>query len=133
MLFRSYQLEVDDYLFLDCRPAELWRRVAACLERLPGKRKNVGAASRSLPLNRGILKKVAHMCQYLCYSLESSRATLQSLINAPEADLDGKWRPKIQEVSARLEIMEEMMQGLRYGMSGQGLSHINRLRQGTVI
>jgi hypothetical protein len=65
--------------------------------------------------------------------LESSRATLQSLINAPEADLDGKWRPKIQEVSARLEIMEEMMQGLRYGMSGQGLSHINRLRQGTVI
>jgi DNA-binding response OmpR family regulator len=124
---QAYQLEVDDYLFLDCRPGELWRRVAACLERLPEKRKNWGAVSRSFPLNRAIVRKAQNISQYFSYTLGSSRSILQSLINAPEGDLDGKWLPKIQQVSARLEMLQEMMQGLQQGMAGQGATR-NLLR-----
>jgi DNA-binding response OmpR family regulator len=106
---QAYQLEVDDYLFLDCRPGELWRRVAACLERLPEEKKNSGAVSRSFPLNRAIVRKVQHISQYFSYTLGSSRSTLQSLINAPAGEFDGKWLPKIQQVSARLEILQWMV------------------------
>jgi two-component system response regulator YesN len=119
---QAYQLEVDDYLFMDCRPAELWRRVAACLERLPEKRKNLGAVCRSLPLNRAIVRRVQHISQYFSYTLDSSRSILQSLLNAPEADLDRQWLPKIQQVSARLEILQEVMEGLQQGISGQGVN-----------
>jgi DNA-binding NtrC family response regulator len=117
---QAYQLEVDDYLFLDCRPWELWRRVAACLEGLPEKRKNSGAVSRSLPLNRAIVRKAQNISQYFSYTLGSSRSILQSLINAPEGDLDRKWLPQIQQVSARLEILQEVVQAWQQGMAGQG-------------
>jgi DNA-binding response OmpR family regulator len=117
---QAYQLEVDDYLFWDCRPGELWRRVAACLERLPEERNNAGAVSRSLPLNRAMVRKVQQISQYFSYTLGSSRSILQSLINAPEGDLAGKWLPKIQQVSARLEILQEVIQGLQQGISGPG-------------
>jgi DNA-binding response OmpR family regulator len=117
---QAYQLEVDDYLFMDCRPAELWRRVAACLERLPEKSNNLSPLCRSLPLNQASVKKVQQISQYCSYTLDSSRSILQSLINAPEADLAGSWLPKIQQVSARLEILQEVMQGLQQGISGQG-------------
>jgi DNA-binding NtrC family response regulator len=119
---QAYQLDVDDYLFMDCRPAELWRRVAACLERLPEKSKNSGAVSPSLPLNRTIMRKVQQISQYCSYTLDSSRMILQSLINAHRADFDQQWLPKIQQVSARLEILQEMMQGLQQGISGQGVT-----------
>lgn len=118
---QAYQLEADDYLFLDCKPGELWRRVAACLERLPEKREHWVAVSRSVPFNRTMVRKVQRISQYFSYTLGSSRSILQSLINAPERDLDRKWLPKIQEASARLEMLQEMMQGLQQGMSGQRL------------
>jgi len=120
--WQAFQQEVDDYLFMDCRPAELWRRVAACLEKLPEKTGNLGAASRSLPLNRAIVRKFQHVSQYISYTLDSSMSILQSLINAPVADLDRQWLPKIQQVSARLEILQEMMQGLQQGISGKGVT-----------
>lgn len=119
---QAYHLEVDDYLCSDCRPAELWRRVAACLERLPEKRKNAGAVSRPLALNRAMSRKVQQISQYFSYNLDSSRSILQSLVNAPEADLDRKWLPKIQEVSARLEILQELLQGFQQGVTGLGMA-----------
>jgi|GEM_PF-5900810 DNA-binding response OmpR family regulator len=119
--WECYELDVDDYLFLDSRPAELWRRVAACLARLPEKRKIFGGISQSRPLSRAMVEKVEQVCQYFDYTLDSSRLILQSLINLPEADRERQWLPKIQEVAARLEIMQEMMQGLQYKISGQRL------------
>ncbi|MHB8067365.1 MAG: response regulator [Desulfobaccales bacterium] len=118
--WQAYRLEVDDYLFLDCRPAELWRRVSACLERLPERRKNAGAVSRSRPLNRAVARKVQQISQYFSYTLDSSKSILQSLINSSEAGLDRKWLPKIQEVSARLEVLQEMMQGFNRGIAVPG-------------
>lgn len=120
--WQAYRLEVDDYLCMDCRPAELWRRVAACLERLPEKRKNPGAVSRSLSLNRAVARKVQQITQYCSYTLDSSRSILQSLVNAPETDLDRKWLPKLQEVSARLEILQELLQGFQQWGTGQGMA-----------
>ena len=32
----AFQLAVDDYILLPCRPVEVWRRITSCLKALPG-------------------------------------------------------------------------------------------------
>jgi DNA-binding response OmpR family regulator len=119
---QAYQLEVDDYISMDCRPEELWRRVAACLEKLPQRCQKAAGRSRLAPLNRAVVKKIEHVCQFLSYSLDSSMTILQSLINTPESRVDRQARCKIQEVSARMEVLQEMMHGFHRGIAGQEMA-----------
>jgi DNA-binding NarL/FixJ family response regulator len=114
----AYQLEVDDYLLMPCRLAELWRRVAACLKRTPGKSGDLAAASRLAPINGEILEKLKRVFHYIHYNLDSATTALQPLINTPESRLDKKSMAKIYEASARLEVLQEMTDGFLRGISG---------------
>ena len=114
----AYQLEVDDYLLMPCRLAELWRRVAACLKRPPGNSSYLTPASRSVHLNRTLLKKSRRMMEYFRYNLGSSASALKTLLNTPGTRLDEKLLAKIHEVSARLEVLQEMTDGFLGDISG---------------
>lgn len=124
----AYELEADDYLFMPCRPAEIWRRVAACLQR-SGKIRSPGAKYRFIPLNRTILENSRRVFDYFRYNLESSAATLRTVVNT-RGDGPGKKNlaKMICEVSARLEVLQEMTDGLCRRISGMAL--INALVQG---
>jgi DNA-binding response OmpR family regulator len=114
----AYQLEVDDYLLMPCRLAELWRRVAACLMRTPGKSGDLTAASRFAPINGKTLEKLKRVFHYIRYNLDSAVTALQPLINTPEFRLEKKSLAKIYEASARLEVLQEMTDGFLRGISG---------------
>ncbi|MFZ5452888.1 MAG: response regulator [Thermodesulfobacteriota bacterium] len=118
----AYQLEVDDYLLMPCRLVELWRRVLACLKRIPGKSGGLAAGNCHAPLNRGVFEKFQRVLHYIHYNLDSSKTALKPLINAPASGLDQKLLGKIHEVSARLELLQEMTEGFL-----QGLSRVNAL------
>jgi DNA-binding response OmpR family regulator len=115
----AYQLEADDYLFMPCRLTELWRRVAACLKRTQGKSSDLAPASRGVRLNRTLLEKSQRMLEYFRYNLGSSASALKTLINAPGNRIDEKLLAKIHEVSARLEVLQEMTDGFLRGISGK--------------
>lgn len=116
----AYQMEVDDYLFLPCRPGEIWRRVLACLSRPLEKNRNLMGRPRPVSVNRAILQKVQHVCQYFDYALGSSMSALQSLINSPQAGLPDDSLTKIQGVFARLESLQEMMGCFHRAVAGEG-------------
>ncbi|RJR47998.1 MAG: response regulator [Deltaproteobacteria bacterium] len=114
-----YQLDADDYLFIPCRLMELWRRVVACLRRPLEKSSHQAPASRGVHVNRALLMKSRQMLEYFRYNLGSSASTLKTLINAPDAGWDEKLMAKIHEVSARLEILQEMTDCFLRGISGK--------------
>lgn len=114
----AYQLEVDDYLLMPCRLAELWRRVVACLKKISGKASSLAAANWHAPLNRAILEKCQRVFQYIQYNLDSSTTSLKPLLNTPDSGLDQKLKGKLHEISARLEVMQEMTEGFLQGIAG---------------
>jgi len=113
----AYQLEVDDYLFMPCRLAELWRRVTACLKRPPGKSSYLPPAPPGVHVSRTLREKSQRMVEPFRYNLGSSTSTLKTLINATESRPDEKFMAKIHEVSARLEVLQEMVEGFLQGLS----------------
>ena len=113
----AYQLEVDDYLLMPCRLAELWRRVAACLKKAAGKSRNLAVKTGGEPINCHIWEKSRPVCDYFRYNLGASAAALKSLIHTSAASLDKKLMAKIQAVSARLEVLQEMTEAFWQGIS----------------
>lgn len=114
----AYQLEVNDYLLMPCGLAELWRRIAACLKRTPGKSSELTDAPWFARINGEILEKLKRVFHYIRYNLDSATTALQPLINTPESRLDKKSMAKIYEASARLEVLQEMTDGFLRGISG---------------
>jgi DNA-binding NarL/FixJ family response regulator len=114
----AYQLEADDYLFMPCRLAELRRRVAACLKRTPGKSKDLAAAPWFAPLDGAFLERLKRVFHFIRDNLDSARAALKPLIKATESRGDEKFIAEIHEISARLEVLQEMTDGFTQGISG---------------
>jgi DNA-binding response OmpR family regulator len=113
----AYELEVDDYLFMPCSMAELCRRVARALKRLPGKSPGLAVASRFAPINRRVFEKSRRALDYFRYNLGSCASALKTMSKTPGARGDEKLMGKIAEVSARLEICQEMTDALLRGFS----------------
>jgi DNA-binding NtrC family response regulator len=114
----AYQMEVDDYLLMPLSLVELWRRVAACLEGAAGRTWDLALKSGGRPLNRAILEKSRPVGEYFRYNLGVSASALKSLIHISASSLDQKLMAQIQEVSARLEVLQEMTEGFLWGISG---------------
>ncbi|MDD2901211.1 MAG: hypothetical protein PHU44_02110 [Syntrophales bacterium] len=116
--FEAYQLEVDDYLLMPCRLTDLWRRVVACLKKISGKASWLAAGNWQAPSNRILLEKCQRVFQFIQYNLDSSTAALQPVIDTPASGLDQKLLGKLHEVSARLEVLQEMTEGFMRSISG---------------
>lgn len=104
----AYELEVDEYLFMPCTLAKLCRRVAGALKRPPGKPPGLAVASRFAPLNRRVWEKSRPVLDFFRYNLGSCSLALKTMSKTPGAKGDEKLMAKIAEVSARLEICQEM-------------------------
>jgi len=113
----AYQLEADDYLLMPCRLANFWRRVVDCLKRTLGKAGFPAAGNGQTPQNPAILEKFHRLFHYFRYNLDASRTALQPLIKKPAPALDQRLLGKINEVSARLEVLQEMTEGFLEGIS----------------
>lgn len=114
----AYQLEVDDYLLMPLRLAEIWRRVVTCLKSIPGKAVSPAAANWQAQLNRTVLEKFQQVCSYFHYNLGSSRMALAPLLQEADAVPDKNLRRKVREVSARLMVMQELTGDFAGGIAG---------------
>jgi signal transduction histidine kinase len=108
----AYQLEIDDYLLMPISPAELWRRVNACLEGLEvvELRASRPAAPKAKNLNEQVLNHLLIMMHDIRGSLVSTDATLQLVLRGRHGAIGSETEGKLQEVSGRLQNLVQLTQ-----------------------
>ncbi len=73
----AFQLAVDDYILLPCRPVEVWRRITSCLKALRGAAAS-GAVQGKLNVTNGrVLTKLSLLFHDLRGGLVSMQAALK--------------------------------------------------------
>lgn len=113
----AYAMEIDDYLLMPCPQAELWRRVAACLERLANQRLEVSSNQGLTKINERVLKKLIHMLDYVRHSLDSLAMDLEQLTQSTIEKMDQGLIHKMQKVSARVEVLMDLTKGFQREIS----------------
>jgi signal transduction histidine kinase len=106
----AYQLEIDDYLLMPISPAELWRRVNACLEGLEvvDLRPSRPAVQKSQDLNEQVLNHLLIMMHDIRSALVSTDASLKLVMRGRHGAIGGETHGKLQEVSGRLNNLVQL-------------------------
>jgi two-component system sensor histidine kinase/response regulator len=118
----AYQLEIDDYILMPISPAELWRRVNQCLERVvelkPIKTLVMPAAQTvtAVPkteLNDLVLNRMMMMFHDIRGSMVSAAAALKLVARGTYGEIDERVADKLHEVQSRVRklvnLTEEFM------------------------
>jgi DNA-binding NtrC family response regulator len=107
----AYRIDIDDYLFMPCSQAELWRRMTGYLKRGAGRKHKRSPKAASRSINRRVIRKLADTFHYLRYSLDSMALDLKQLDQSADAGMDTDSRKKMQKMSARVEFLKEIITG----------------------
>ncbi len=113
----AYAMEIDDYVLMPCSQAGLWRRVAACLERLASRRLEVSSNQGLTKINERVLKKLVHKLDYVRHSLDSLAMDLEQLTQSTREKMDQGLMHKMQKVSARVEVLMDLTKGFQSEIS----------------
>jgi len=113
----AYAMEIDDYVLMPCPQAGLWRRVAACLERLASRRLEVSSNQGLTKTNERVLKKLVHKLDYVRHSLDSLAMDLEQLTQSTREKMDQGLMHKMQKVSARVEVLMDLTKGFQSEIS----------------
>ncbi len=113
----AYAMEIDDYVLMPCPQAGLWRRVAACLERLASRRLEVSSNQALTKTNERVLKKLVHKLDYVRHSLDSLAMDLEQLTQSTREKMDQGLMHKMQKVSARVEVLMDLTKGFQSEIS----------------
>lgn len=109
----AYHLDLDDYLFMPCSQAELWRRVAACLRRVASQRRKLSPERDLATINKRVHKKMLRMFSYFQDSLDCLAGDLGHLTQDPGKNKDENLSKTLQKVSARVEVLRDITEGFR--------------------
>ncbi len=110
----AYAMEIDDYVLMPCPQAGLWRRVAACLERLASQRRKLSPERDLATINKRVHKKMLRMFSYFQDSLDCLAGDLGHLTQDSVNNKDKNVSKMLQKVSARVEVLKDMTEGFRH-------------------
>jgi signal transduction histidine kinase len=99
----AYRLKLDDFILMPCSPAELWRRVAACLGGLQTKTAQEDSQVRLAAINERVLNKLAVMLHDVRSSMVSISAALKLVMEDTEGQLQDGAAQRIREVHSRVK------------------------------
>jgi signal transduction histidine kinase len=86
----AFQLEVDDYILLPCRPVEVWRRIRSCLKALRGAASPEAVQGKLNPANGRVLTKLSLLFHDLRGGLVSLQAALKLSRRLAQGQLDAE-------------------------------------------
>lgn len=108
----AYRVEVAAYIFLPCRPAEIWRRIADCLAKMDFRPAPPKTKIRLHPVNQRVYQKLVSIFREMTTSVMSlsfQMEVLQDKVRERDdqelADLCHQARQRNQEL---FEIMKEI-------------------------
>jgi CheY-like chemotaxis protein len=99
----AYQLALNDYVLMPVTPAELWRRVSQCLERVGRQRAKPAAITPATAINTRVLTRLRIVFHEVRGSMVDIAGALKLLLGGAPAETDPKLVGKLQEAHKRVE------------------------------
>ncbi|RJR35216.1 MAG: hypothetical protein C4567_14830 [Deltaproteobacteria bacterium] len=93
----AYRVEVEDYIFLPCRPPEIWKRIAASLKRLEFRPLPKETANNLYPVNRRIYHQLVTLFNEMRTSILSMSSFTQLLQKTVRCRNDQKLKNLCQQ------------------------------------
>ncbi len=107
----AFQLAVDDYILLPCRPVEVWRRITSCLKALRGAAAP-GAVQGKLNVTNGrVLTKLSLLFHDLRGGLVSMQAALKLSRRLAQGQLDADVDRLLEDAGKKADWLEALLAG----------------------
>jgi len=105
----AYRVEVEDYIFLPCRPPEIWKRIAESLQRLEFRPLPGETTNHLYPVNRRIHHQLVSMFNEMRTSILSIFSSMQLLQQKVRCRNDPKLENLCQQAyESNLELLAIM-------------------------
>jgi signal transduction histidine kinase len=106
-----FQIAVDDYILLPCRPVEVWRRITSCLQALRGAAAS-GAVQGKLNVTNGrVLSKLSLLFHDLRGGLVSMQAALKLSRRLAQGQLDADVERLLEDAGKKADWLVSLMEG----------------------
>ena len=107
----AFQIAVEDYLLLPCRPVEVWRRITGCLKALPGTAAPEAVQGKLDAINRRGLTKLSLIFHDLRRGLISLQAALKLSRRLAEGQLEADADQLLEDAGKKADWLLSLMEG----------------------
>ncbi len=107
----AFQLAVDDYILLPCRPVEVWRRITGCLKALQGATAPEAVQGKLNVTNRRVLTKLSLLFHDLRGGLVSMQAALKLSRRLAQGQLDADVDRLLEDAGKKADWLEALLAG----------------------
>jgi len=107
----AFQLAVDDYIFLPCRPVEVWRRITSCLKALPGAATSEVVQEKLNAINGRVLTKLSLLFHDLRSGLVSMQAALKLSRRRAQGQLDAEVDQLLEDAGKKADRLQALLEG----------------------
>ena len=116
----AFQLAVDDYILLPCRPVEVWRRITSCLKALPGAAAPEAVQGKLNATNARALAKMSLLFHDLRGGLVSLQAALKLSRRLAQGQLDADVDRLLEDGGKKADGLQARLEEfLRHASLGQ--------------
>jgi signal transduction histidine kinase len=106
-----FQLAVDDYILLPCRPVEVWRRITSCLKALRGAAVPEAVQGKLNATNRRVLTKLSLLFHDLRGGLVSVQAALKLSRRLAQGQLEADANRLLEDAGKKTDWLLSLMEG----------------------
>jgi len=132
----AFQLAVDDYILLPCRPVEVWRRITSCLKALPGAAAPEAVQGKLNAANERVLTKLSLLFHDLRGGLVSMQAALKLARRRVQGQLDADVDRLLEDAGKKADwlvsLMEEFLRHACLGRESDAEPDICHIREDVV-
>jgi signal transduction histidine kinase len=107
----AFQIAVEDYILLPCRPVEVWRRITNCLKALPGAAVPEAVQAKLDAINRRGLTKLSLLFHDLRNGLVSVQAALKLSRRLAQGHLDADVDRILEDAGKKADELLSLMEG----------------------
>lgn len=107
----AFQLAVDDYILLPCRPVEVWRRITSCLKALPGAAAPEAVQGKLNAANGRGLTKLSLLFHDLRSGLVSLQAAVKMSRRLAQGQLDGDADRLLEDAGQKADGLQALLEG----------------------
>jgi signal transduction histidine kinase len=107
----AFQLAVDDYILLPCRPVEVWRRITGCLKALPGAAAPEAVQGKLNATNERGLTKLSLLFHDLRSGLISLQAALKLSRRLAQGQLEADANRLLEDAGKKADWLQALLEG----------------------
>jgi signal transduction histidine kinase len=107
----AFQLAVNDYILLPCRPVEVWRRITSCLKALRGAAAPEAVQGKLNAANERVLTKLSLLFHDLRGGLVSMQAALKLSRRLSQGQLDAEADRRLDDAGKKADGLQTLLEG----------------------